>query len=653
VATDTVSFEEIIRQQAPHIAQAIRQACKEAHSEAELVTPVTRLIEEFASQLDVTLHLRQEYMLINGRADAVYNRFVIEYEPPRSLHKSNGYASNRHAIGQVRQYIEELSRLERRRKERIAGVALDGVYFIFVRFHDGHWHVDEPVPVTSASTERFLRYLNSLATELALTPENLLRDFGENKVVSRLCVVTFYRALSGTDSPKAQTLFRQWARQFSEVCGWERESSRLDVGRLARSFGVLPSPTGGRGGGGEGVDPLRLFFAIHTYYATFIKLLAVQIVSYYAFPKLGTGLRQVASYPTDKLLTYLRRMERGGVFKEFGLGNFLEGDFFDWYLDLWDDSVDDAVRRMITELANYSLVTLDVDPEQTRDLLKQLYQGLMPRHLRHALGEYYTPDWLAERLLVQLDNELFGNLPTGGAARERALASVRRRLLKTRYLDPACGSGTFLVLIIRRIQELARELLLPEAEVLDAILANVVGFDLNPLAVISARTNYLLALGDLLSHRRGEVNVPVYLADSIMTPTQGETLESYQEVGFPTAVGHLAVPRSLVTAQDIDRLATMLEEGMEIGLTAEQFRARLLDTFPALADNGGELAVAEALFARLKELDDEGINGIWARIIKNAFAPLFQGRFDYVAGNPPWVNWESLPEDYRREIAPL
>ncbi len=48
--------------------------------------------------------------------------------------------------------------------------------------------------------------------------------------------------------------------------------------------------------------------------------------------------------------------------------------------------------------------------------------------------------------------------------------------------------------------------------------SNVVGFDLNPLAVISARTNYLLALGDLLQHRSGEISIPVYLADSILTP---------------------------------------------------------------------------------------------------------------------------------------
>ena len=34
--------------------------------------------------------------------------------------------------------------------------------------------------------------------------------------------------------------------------------------------------------------------------------------------------------------------------------------------------------------------------------LKKLYQYLVPKQLRHDLGEYYTPDWLAERLLNQL-----------------------------------------------------------------------------------------------------------------------------------------------------------------------------------------------------------------------------------------------------------
>jgi len=53
------------------------------------------------------------------------------------------------------------------------------------------------------------------------------------------------------------------------------------------------------------------------------------------------------------------------------------------------------------------------------------------------------------------------------------------------------------------------------------------------------------------------------------------------------------------------------------------------------------------------KLDREDKNSIWARIIKNALAPLFIDKVDYVAGNPPWVNWEHLPADYRDSMKPL
>jgi methylase of polypeptide subunit release factors len=52
----------------------------------------------------------------------------------------------------------------------------------------------------------------------------------------------------------------------------------------------------------------------------------------------------------------------------------------------------------------------------------------------------------------------------------------------------------------------------------------------------------------------------------------------------------------------------------------------------------------DALYRHLYTLQQEGRNGIWARLIKNAFAPVLVGEFDFVVGNPPWVNWESLRE---------
>jgi len=645
-----VTAEDLIQRHAPEITRQIKNAAETAWgNEAQFIHNLTstQVFESFAKHLDLVLQPRVEYTLITGRADAVYNRFVIEYEAPGSLTDKDS-AKNRHAIGQVRQYIEELVQTERHKPDRLAGVATDGCYFIFGRFRGDVWYADEPIPISSASTERFLASLYLLSTEKALTSNNLVRDFGEDTNASRAAVAAFYQALTESTNPKIQVIYDQWRQQFSEVCGYEEDSPRLNIWNLARQYAIEdPSP-----------NPFRLFFAIHTYYATFIKLLAVQVVHYYVAPKIGTVLGQVASYPTDRLQKYLKDMERGGLLRQLGIANFLEGDFFGWYLEEWNDSIDQGVRRIVTDLANYSLVTLDADPDDTRDLLKKLYQNVMPKQLRHDLGEYYTPDWLAERLLNQL-----------GFTSER-----EPRLQDKRLLDPACGSGTFLVLAIKRIREHCEGKAIKPADILRKILTNIVGFDLNPLAVISARTNYLLALGDLLQERSEDINIPVYLCDSILTPSQSgqemvdpnvKKAEKGQKqirmvdaeeraYRFKTVVDDFAVPGSLVKTQYIDQLASLVEECVESKYEPIEFRKRVTQTFPLVEGKDDiDLKLLDDLYQKIVYLDNKAINGIWARIIKNAFAPLFCGQFDYVAGNPPWVNWDALPDAYRQNLIPL
>jgi len=68
-------------------------------------------------------------------------------------------------------------------------------------------------------------------------------------------------------------------------------------------------------------------------------------------------------------------------------------------------------------------------------LLKKLYQYLVPPEVRHSLGEYYTPDWLAELVLEEVGYD--------GHNHER-------------LLDPACGSGTFLVFAIQKFKDQAK-----------------------------------------------------------------------------------------------------------------------------------------------------------------------------------------------------
>jgi len=53
------------------------------------------------------------------------------------------------------------------------------------------------------------------------------------------------------------------------------------------------------------------------------------------------------------------------------------------------------------------------------------------------------------------------------------------------FLDPSCGSGTFLSLCIRKAFDYADKHLVRPEELAAKLLNNIVGFDLNPLAVIA------------------------------------------------------------------------------------------------------------------------------------------------------------------------
>jgi SAM-dependent methyltransferase len=345
----------------------------------------------------------------------------------------------------------------------------------------------------------------------------------------------------------------------------------------------------------------------------------------------------------------LRELEEGGIFRAFGLTNLLEGDFFAWYLFAWDKPIEDAIRELLKRLDEYDPATLSIHPEESRDLFKKLYHYLLPREIRHNLGEYYTPDWLAQWVLNQVDSEFFTADPHKNERR------LREKLLNTRWLDPACGSGTFLVLIIARMKELGQALFINETELLNAILRNVVGFDLNPLAVLTARVNYLLAIADLLEHRKGEVTIPVYLADSVRMPTMGENLMTAGAYEFPTSVGTFLVPAVLCTKERFDRFCNILDESVRAQISPDAFVSRIEKELKLAPPEWqqGDADLAREVYERILNLHRQGMNGLWARLLKNNFAPLTVGQFDYIVGNPPWVNWEHLPDGYRQSIAPL
>jgi len=523
----------------------------------------------------------------------------------------------------------------------MAGIVFDGHYIIFVRYRMGDFAVERLVPVRRESLERFLWWLANTASEIALTAENLERDFSIEQLrtqkILRDLVKGLDNALVKSPHQMVKNLFEQWRLFFSQSIDYSEAFGGQKLEPLKEWVGKagleINTPE----------EAERFFFALHTYFALLVKLLAWLALSKHMAVKLGApSFSKLISADSETLRQRLRELEEGSIFRHYKLTNLLEGDFFAWYLFPRDKHIEDAVRELLKRLAEYDQATLSIHPEESRDLFKKLYHYLLPSEIRHNLGEYYTPDWLAQWVLNRVDNDEFFNADP--CKNEHQL---REKLLNTRWLDPACGSGTFLVLIINRMKELGQALFIKERELLNAILNNVIGFDLNPLAVLTARVNYILAIADLLEHREGEITIPVYLADSVQTPAKGETLLTADAYKFPTAVGNFLVPAILCTKEHFDRFCNILEESVGKENGADDFIHNIKGepALPKLQKRDADLI--REVYERILELHRQRMNGLWARLLKNNFAPLTVGQFDYIVGNPPWINWEHLPDRYR------
>jgi type I restriction-modification system DNA methylase subunit len=364
-----------------------------------------------------------------------------------------------------------------------------------------------------------------------------------------------------------------------------------------------------------------------------MKIIAYELVALQREQTVESFVKDIAPLDDKKLFDELSHLESGLDFVNQGIENFLEADFFSWYLDAWTSQLANVFRSIVRAFSDFEPATPILEPEWTRDLLQKLYEVIVPQKLRHDLGEYYTPDWLA------------------GYVTDKSGYDGR---IGIRFLDPACGSGTFLVQAINKVIGYAKgHKKIQTKEVAQHILKNIVGFDLNPLAVLAARTNYLIAFSRFIPYVR-PITIPVYLCDSILAPSryeeEGELPFNSNTLIFTTTKGNYIFPICMQDKTQIDKFTSEVDIALRSKLLPEQFKSKLKIAFN-FSEKENELLLN--IYGQIKELDDAGENGIWARYIKNAFAPVYLGRFDYVIGNPPWIRWGYLSDDYRTRTLKL
>jgi SAM-dependent methyltransferase len=648
-------------------ARLLRTELQGAESEEDVRLRTYRFLVDLTKELGINVKIYAERIVITGgRIDSLFDNIIFEFKEPDKFRTLSGVdeavlgrtVKGGRRKGGLREYIVSQAVRESRDAEDLVknlstkiGVGFDGRAFVFIRFvatGDGEMEVSvreilerakqreklpEWVPrqvdgYFSQTVQRDLKsglrylYLNlrAISPREPLGSAGVSRRFGEGGDHFEKHLTTLYNALSRNlleKEPHIETLYGEWERVFGKVYGDKATATRTVRDELIEGYGGIV------GDDPEKVDIPRFIFSIHTYYNIILKLLVSELLSSLLNPFSRKGITLAVS--DERFQNQLQRIVTGDYFRLAGVQNFFERGFFEWWSYAWTPEVNGLLREVIELIEQMEVTTSIIKPEIIGDMVKDTYHKLMPQTLRHLLGEYFTPDWLAD---LTIDRSGF-----------------RGKKGET-FLDPACGSGTFLAMAIKRKQlanpNMEREDLIRE------ILSTVTGFDLNPIAVIASKTNYLLALGDLTSIETA-VKVPVFQADSILTPA----VHAKQEKGesaftIDTVVGRFSVP-SLPKREQVEELLDVVKDAIDNEFSESEYLTKIR-TLGYSVDEPAALS----LFRRIWKLTEDNRNGLWVPILKNNFAPVYsQGQYDFVVGNPPWISWPSMAKSYRDLTLPI
>lgn len=180
--------------------------------------------------------------------------------------------------------------------------------------------------------------------------------------------------------------------------------------------------------------------------------------------------------------------------------------------------------------------------------------------------------------------------------------------------------------------------------------------DLNPLAVISARANFILSIADLVFTVGDDVELPIYLADCINVPVEKQADDGLEVLQFSldTELGRyeFEIPNVLVKTKLLGKVLLACEDAVKDKRSSKSFLSatRAIPGIDVSLDERVEARLAH-LFDIVAALEEKDWNRIWCRIVKNSFSPNgFIGQVDLLIGNPPWVRWSRLPQSYRDRV---
>jgi SAM-dependent methyltransferase len=367
---------------------------------------------------------------------------------------------------------------------------------------------------------------------------------------------------------------------------------------------------------------------------------------------------------------------RAPAARQFGRVPFLNGGLFmrsrveaRWRrLQFTDDAIAEVVGGL---LARYRLTAREsshewsdaaVDPE----MLGRAFESLMQERTRRARGAYYTPPPLIARLTRE------GLLAALGL---EAPPTDLAPLEAVRVLDPACGSGAFLVFALEELAawRAAAGDARPTAERRRLVLSRAIfGVDVDPMAVWLCQLRLWLSVvvdeepGDGALTPLPNLDRNIREGDALAGAGFGESrLPASAAVAtlrlrYVRAVGQRK--RTLGRALDRhERTRAMATLEARIAACNAQRRellasARSPDLFrTSRGADSGTRSLLRALREDVRRARDAhsalrqggALPFAWATHFPEAHAA---GGFSMVVGNPPWVRTHGIPREQRESL---
>lgn len=370
-------------------------------------------------------NFRHENNNAYGRTDFQYGNTIIEYKKYNRL-KNEKEAHK--ASEQIKNYLKD----ERFNGFKMFGFLFDGasVHTYIKETNNEITHKEEYSGSLNARNLDF--FIKSLFNSglVNISPTNFKKDFGiidtDNKLLDNHEIIDlakfFFNTLKDEKKLNARSLllFKEWEKLFRLA---ENDNGKhQDIKDRREVFSLIFDTLITKD------NEYKVFFALHSTLSVIIKLLLARFINDKSHFIVLASLYKTDLYKTDKLLevkNFFESIEQGKFFKKMGIINLTDNDFFAWYIkEEFTTPLKNALQKLLFKVCTYEDIEF-LNHQSMLDLFKELYLNFIPKVVRHSFGEYYTPYYLAELTLM-------------------CAIKDKDNLKDKSFIDPNCGSGTFL-----------------------------------------------------------------------------------------------------------------------------------------------------------------------------------------------------------------